>query len=97
MSKRFSSEMFLSACLCGCLVLSKPKAKEQILVYLSVGLPVGLCPGDFLRKGSCLSLGVPPCLGEAEEIFLIVPYAPVGQNEKGGGAIFIPKREGSLI
>jgi hypothetical protein len=36
-----------------CLALQKPKAKDKFLVCLCVCLPVALCPGDVLRKGSC--------------------------------------------
>jgi hypothetical protein len=46
-SRRCSSERFLSTCLCGCPVLSEPRAKDKCLVYLCVCLPVALCPGDF--------------------------------------------------
>ena len=51
-SRRFSSERFLSTCLCGCPVLSKPRAKDKCLVYLSVGWCPGICFAKFRRKSA---------------------------------------------
>ena len=51
-SRRFSSERFLSTCLCGCPVLSEPRAKDKCLVYLSVGWCPGICFAKFRRKSA---------------------------------------------